>query len=318
MHWQLKWRSAVILRNLAHHSKSTSAAVNESLVALLCDSDVNKVALGFNFLSQIANSSESAEGVVAANALHYLLDGFESPSSSVRWWACQLTQALASHEFTAAALIAINPCNQLIALSWNTPMHEAYFTTEALLAIAAWPDGAAAIVAPLLHHGVPWLASPDSWRRGAAYMLLEKLVRHKSTAEAVLDLKPCEGLVTALALNAKPAVRNALDALASIADWPKGAEAAVAAKVLNHLPKRLGSRRPGYRRSACNLLAALVQHKSTMQAVVRAVPHEHLVALLRDKDDIVRAKAKSTVHAINNYLASAQAPTHGAGEPNVA
>ncbi|KAJ7494110.1 hypothetical protein FB451DRAFT_1388217 [Mycena latifolia] len=110
----------------------------------------------------------------------------------------------------------------------------------------------------------------------------------------------------------------ALDALANIADWPMGAEAAVTAKVLDHLPKRLGSRWPGYRQSACDLLVALARHESTVPAVARAVPHKRLAVLLRDENGYVRARAESAVKSINNYLASAQAPTHGAGEPNVA
>ncbi|KAJ7494142.1 hypothetical protein FB451DRAFT_451497 [Mycena latifolia] len=84
MHSQLTGLLAAILSNVASHSKSSSAAVNEPLVALLRDGDVNNVMLGFNFLCRITDSLAGAEGVVVANALDYLLDGLGSPSPEVR------------------------------------------------------------------------------------------------------------------------------------------------------------------------------------------------------------------------------------------
>ncbi|KAJ7494076.1 hypothetical protein FB451DRAFT_450952 [Mycena latifolia] len=135
------------ISNLASHSKSTRAALIELLVALLRDSDVNNVALGFNLLRHIADSPVGAEAVVAANALHYFLDGLGSPSSSVRWRACQLMQVLAEHESTAAAVIELHPCKHLVSLSSTAGTAEASYASDALVAIANWPDGAEAIVA---------------------------------------------------------------------------------------------------------------------------------------------------------------------------
>ncbi|KAJ7494084.1 hypothetical protein FB451DRAFT_1551287, partial [Mycena latifolia] len=115
----------------------------------LFESDVNDVALGFDLLWYIAYSSEGAEGVVAANALPYLLDGLGSPSSSVRWRACQLMQVLAEHESTAAAVIELHPCKHLVSLSRQVTAGtaEVSYASDALVAIANWPDGAEAIVA---------------------------------------------------------------------------------------------------------------------------------------------------------------------------
>ncbi|KAJ7494089.1 armadillo-type protein [Mycena latifolia] len=233
---ELRWESETILQNLASHSKSISVAVSEPLVALLRDNDVNSAKLGFDLLRKIAYSLAGAEGVVAANTLHYLMQGLCSPSSSVRWGACSLTGALARHESTALAILAINPCKQLMALSSTVDNDKA------------------------------WIAS---------------------------------------------------DVLIAIANWAAGAEAAVAAQVLDHVAKWVVSRHYWNRELACRLLEKLARHKSTVQAVARAVPRELLVALLKDEYQYVRDSADNALQAIDDYLASAQASTEEAGGPTI-
>ncbi|KAJ7494107.1 armadillo-type protein [Mycena latifolia] len=195
----LRWESGTILRNLASHSTSASAAVIEPLVALLRDSDVNDVVFGFYYLWHIADSLAGAEGVVAANALHYLLDGLRSPSPGVWKAACWLMETLSKHQSTAAAVIDLDPCKQLVGLSSPVDNDEAWFASDALVAIANWPDGAeAAVAAQALDHVPKWFASPDSLMRRSAGQLLKKLARHQSTAGAVMDPKLCAQLVTIL------------------------------------------------------------------------------------------------------------------------
>ncbi|KAJ7494079.1 hypothetical protein FB451DRAFT_450980 [Mycena latifolia] len=152
--------------------------------------------------------------------------------------------------------------------------------------------------------------------RDSACELLVKLALHKSTAGAVMDPKLCKQLVNLLELPTDFPFR-ALEALTSIAKWPDGAEAVVAAKVLDHITKSLESRDYQWRRSTCDLLTALARHESTVEAVARAVPRERLVALSRDKDKDVHESAEKALQAINDYLAGLQAPTDDAGEPNV-
>ncbi|KAJ7494045.1 armadillo-type protein [Mycena latifolia] len=203
MRSQLIWRSGAILRNVASHSKSSSAAVIEPLMALLRDGDMKDIALMFELLMYIADSPVGAEGVMAANALPYLLDGLGSPSSPIRGAACYLTCKLAGHQSTAAAVIDLNPCKQLVAISSDSPVDndEAWSALHALVAIATWLDGAEAVVAAqVLDHVPKWFTSPDHWMRRSACRLLEKLARHKSTAAAVMDLELCERLVTIIQL----------------------------------------------------------------------------------------------------------------------
>ncbi|KAJ7494178.1 armadillo-type protein [Mycena latifolia] len=317
MDWRLQGPSEAILRNVACHSKSTSAAVMEKLVPLLHENEVIDLAVMLDSLTIVAYSSVGAEGVVAANVLHYLLEWLESPSLSIRRAACHLMGTLADHKSTAAAVIDLHPCKQLRALS-STGVAEAVMASKALIAIAKWRAGAeAAMAAHVLDHVPQWFASPDHGMRESACRLLGQLARHKSTAEAVVDLESCRRLVTVLELYPDDFVAfDALNALVSIAQWPNGAEAMVTAKVLNHVRPGLGS--SWVRRSTCDLLARLARHESTAQAVARAVPRERLVALVakREYDGVPESAAKA-LQALDNYLARVQAPTDETGEPNV-
>ncbi|KAJ7494157.1 armadillo-type protein [Mycena latifolia] len=239
----LRREAEAILRNLARHSASTRAAIVEPIVALLCHSDVNDE-FGFYYLRNIVDSLEGTEGIVAANALHYLLDGLGSPSPDVRKAACRLTQWLAEQQSTVAAVLDFNPCKQIVAISSAADDYEVCIASDALIAIANWPDGAeAAVAAHMLDHVPKWFASPHEWMGGSACQLLAKLARHKDTAGAVMDLKPCAQLVTMLEFRHSEDyfASRACDALTSIANWPDGAEAVVAAKALDHVQVATGN-----------------------------------------------------------------------------
>ncbi|KAJ7494166.1 armadillo-type protein [Mycena latifolia] len=278
--------------------------------------DDDDVGFVFDFLTSIADSSEGADGVVAANTLPYLLEGLGSPSPDVREAAGCLTGALARHQSTAATVIAIKPCTQLVAL-YSRDDFEAKIAADALITIANWPDGAQAVVAAhVLDYVAEHLASQEPWVRRLACMLLQKLATHKLTTQAVMDLAPCEQLVIQLDTHDQLAF-PALDALGCIAIWPNGAVAVVASKALDHLTNSLVSSWAIVRDSACRLLAALARHESTAPAVARAVPRERLVALLRDKDEDVRESAAKALRAIDDSLARVQAPTKEAGGPTI-
>ncbi|KAJ7494141.1 hypothetical protein FB451DRAFT_451501 [Mycena latifolia] len=211
---------------------------------------------------------------------------------------------------------------QLVALSSTTGTAEASYASDALVAIANWPDGAeAAVAAQVLDHVPKWFASHYGVRKSAC-QLLKNLARHKSTVGAVMDPKLCAHLVNILELDAyeyflDPIRVHTLEALASIAKWQNGADAIVAAQALDHLTKSLVSRWPGVRQSSCALLAALARHESTAPAVARAVPRERLVALIRDEYAEVHKSARKALHALDNYLACVQTPTDEPGGPNV-
>ncbi|KAJ7476520.1 armadillo-type protein [Mycena latifolia] len=177
----------------------------------------------------------------------------------------------------------------------------------ALIRIAHWPGGAeAAVAAKVLDNCAEWLGSPADWVRRSAVRLLGKLAKHEGTTGAVLQIAPCEQLVTLLSDSDYSLVANAaFDVLSSIANTADGAQAAVAAKVLKHVTHRLISSVPQIRVSACELLVKLARHQSTAAAVLDIKPCERLVALLIDGD--VAAEAFHALCSIANSRDGAEA-----------
>ncbi|KAJ7494065.1 hypothetical protein FB451DRAFT_1388175 [Mycena latifolia] len=241
--------------------------------------DVNDVGFAFDFLTYIADSSAGAEGVVAANALPYLLERLESLSPDVRRVAGRLTGMLARYQSTAAPLIAINPWNQLVALSRQGRNS----APDALTIIAHWPDGAeATLAAHVLDHVPQWFTSQGHSMRDSACRFLVNLAQHKSTAGAVMDLETSAQLVTILELDTydyfwDPLECHALEALGSFINMPNA------------------------RQSTCDLLAAIAEHESTVQAVAPAVPLTLLTAARSGTCTRMFAKAQTK----HDYLASA-------------
>ncbi|KAJ7494021.1 hypothetical protein FB451DRAFT_1215862 [Mycena latifolia] len=149
---------------------------------------------------------------------------------------------------------------------------------------------------------------------------MKNLAPHRSTAGAVMDLYPDEQLVIQLYTDDYPWHTLGYlpcETLEALANSPSDAGAVVAAKVLDLLREELVSRWASVRESACTLLAALARYESTAPAVACAVPREQLVALSRDEDFGVALNADRALQALDDYLASAQAPNDDAGEPNV-
>ncbi|KAJ7494185.1 hypothetical protein FB451DRAFT_1551343 [Mycena latifolia] len=251
---------------------------------IVMDTDEYEAGLATEVLIAIATWPDGAEAIVARLVLHHV-DWLASPDSWRRVLACMLLEALARHNDERTGSAALT----------------------ALTRIANWPTGAAAVVAAqVLAHVPKWFASRHYWIRLRAYQLLEELARHKSTAGAVVDLKLCAQLVTILESSTDDRLAlPAFHALSSIAIWPNGAEAVMAVKW------------GGVRRSSCDLLATLARHKSTAQAVARAVPRERIVGLSRDPHPDVRESADKALQALDDYVASAQAPTDDAGKANV-
>ncbi|KAJ7494183.1 armadillo-type protein [Mycena latifolia] len=264
IHWLVKFRSALMLSRLARHSTSARAAIIEPLVALLRTTEVNDGALAFELLSEIASySSESAEGIVAANVLHYLLDALGSPSTPMRWGACQLTDALARHESTAAAVIELHPCKQLVAFA-----RQAFYASDALVAITNWPDGAeAAVAAQVLEH-VP-TCDPDKYLVCHAVEALASIANWPDGAEAIVAAEVLDHLTNHLVSRFLPERESTCRLLAALARHESTVQA-----VTRAVPRER--------------LVALSRKKK-----------EH---------DLVRESATRALQALDNYLARVQAP----------
>ncbi|KAJ7478492.1 hypothetical protein FB451DRAFT_1396261 [Mycena latifolia] len=185
---EIRSQRSIILWNLASHR---STAICEKLMTLSRDTNVadNVAEEAFDVLSDIAISPDGAEAAVAANVLDYVAEHLISPESPQR-----RSEALA-----------------------------------ALSSITSSPEGAkSAVAANVLDHVPKWLAIGPPEGRRSAYIMLQRLAQHECTAAAVLDMRPCELLVTRLS-NRDSNAKDALDALISIASSEDGAEATVTA-----------------------------------------------------------------------------------------
>ncbi|KAJ7448788.1 armadillo-type protein [Mycena latifolia] len=268
-----------ILSNLASHNSSTAAAISQPLVTLLRDGNIDTQVFGLLALSIITDHElpngakaaveanvlhhvpkllslsnhvvEGAEAAVAAKVLDHVAEGLDSHMHRVRQSARELLHNMGRHEDSSVADDAF----------------------EAISSIANSASGAeAAVAAQVLDYVVQRLASPATWIRGSACRLIGKLAAHTCTAGAVVDVNPCEGLVSLL--RDGYIVEEAFDALSHIANLPDGAEAVVAAKALGHVPTLLASPLNRVRGSACKFVEILASHTSTIR------PCEQLLTLL--------------------------------------
>ncbi|KAF8196694.1 armadillo-type protein [Mycena galopus ATCC 62051] len=120
-------------------------------------------------------------------------------------------------------------------VSWSTKA--AILSELARAARFSEVDAHAVVDSPVLSHVAKMLESPDS-RTSAACELLGSLSRHTSTAPAVLDLNPCERLMSLLRDQVVCAAASALSDIANSAD---GALAVANAKALDHIWELLES-----------------------------------------------------------------------------
>ncbi|KAJ7494179.1 hypothetical protein FB451DRAFT_451823 [Mycena latifolia] len=306
------WKLApAILLNLIRHDRRAAVAICESLGALLRDSSREDQATGLHILTQITSNGirNGAEAAVEARLLDSVNVArlLESRRFTVQQDTCHVLGELAKHPSTASAVLDLKPCGRLVALLRDS--HVAQSAADALIHIASTPNGAAAVVAAkVLEHAEDWLVLP-SWARAFMCKLLANLAKHECTAGAVLDIKPCELLVTLLSqmdlslVGDSDLAECAFKALISIAKALDGAEAAVAANVPDYAAKHLASPFTGrrYRISPCRLVEKLARHESTRQAITRVVPRELLVALLSDRDDDLSESAQRALWAFDGY-----------------
>ncbi|KAJ7355612.1 armadillo-type protein [Mycena albidolilacea] len=194
-----KW-ACKLIGNLASH-KSTARAIlklnlSMQLVSLLGDEDLFSQAA--YALSQIADWVDGAKAVVDAGVLNHVLRLLESPNPDTQEWASKLTGNLASHEFTAPAILRLKLCEQIVSLLGDRDSLVSW-AAYALSRITYWVDGAKAVIdAKALDYVLPLLESPNPDTRGWACELTANLAGHESTAPAILKANTSVQLVSLL------------------------------------------------------------------------------------------------------------------------
>ncbi|KAJ7715690.1 armadillo-type protein [Mycena metata] len=282
------------LGHLAYHSPTREAVLavqpdgNEDVVEAACDA-----------LSQISRDLEGAKAVVKAGALDFVERLLESSDTGVREWTTLLLARLAYHSLTRGAVVAVQPCAQLVALlrDGNEDVVEA--ACSALSYISHDLEGAKAVLeAGALQTVEQLLKSPQAGVRRNVCFTLGHLAYHSPTREAVLAVQPDGN---------EDVVEAAYHALSQISRDLEGAKAVVKAGVLDFVERLLESSDTGVREWTTLLLARLAYHSLTRGAVVAVQPCAQLVALLRDGNEDVVEGACYALSLISHDLEGAKA-----------
>ncbi|KAJ7257953.1 armadillo-type protein [Mycena haematopus] len=242
-------------------------------------------------LCQIARSVDGAMAMVDAKVLDHVSTSFESSNPPTRRWACELMGRLASHKSTVSAVLKMNPCVRIVSFLDDDESAIIESTLFALSQIARWIDGAKALVdAKVLNHVLALLESLNPSAQRWTCELLGWLACHELTAPSILELNPCEWIVSLLSGNDSCVIEWATCTLFQIARSVDGAKAMVDAKVLDHVLILFKSPTPSIRRWACELVGRLANHNSTRSAVLKLNPCVQIVSLLGgDDSEVIRA-----------------------------
>ncbi|KAJ7051423.1 armadillo-type protein [Mycena amicta] len=281
-----EWTCWTVGRIAMH--KSTSMAVLglnpcPQLVSLLQDQSVEVIEAAMYALSWIVSWQEGAEAASAAKALDHVMEQLQHPSSEVRKWTCWAVGKIAGHKSTSMAVLELNPCPQLVGLLRHQPVEVIEAAMYALSWIVSWQGAEDASAAKALDHVMELLQNPASEVRRWTCWTVGEFTRHKSTFMAVLELNPCPQLVGLLWDRSVEVIEAAMYALSWIVSWQEGAEAASAAKALDHVMELLQHPSSEVRKWTCWAVGKIAGHKSTSMAVLELNPCPQLVSLLRDQ-----------------------------------
>ncbi|KAF7350410.1 hypothetical protein MVEN_01345800 [Mycena venus] len=311
---QVRYQTCELVNALVGHD-STACAVLElstckELESLLHQEDSEVLEWAIGALSQTAHSLSTSQVIADAGALHLVAMSLESLSPTIRRWTCQLVGSLASHESTAAAVLALRPFQTLVSLLIDEDSEVASEAAHALSRLGHSSDGAQAIVdAGALDLIVASLKSFSPTIQRRTCQLVGSLASHESTAAAILVLKPLQVLVSLLSDKDSEVVNEAVYTLSQIALSSDGAQAIVDAGVLDHLLALLQSTSPRIRKWACILVANLTYHESTTSraAVLMLKPFQTLMTLLSDNNSAVVKQAAAALSRIAGSLDGVQA-----------
>ncbi|KAF7356837.1 hypothetical protein MVEN_01019300 [Mycena venus] len=147
-----------------------------------------------------------------------------------------------------------------------------------LAQISQWLDGAQAVLnANILRRVSLLLKSPSANVQKWTSQFLGCLASHKSTAPAILKLKPC------VCDSNSEVIAEATYALSQIALWLDGARAIVNAERLECVFNLLDTPEPKVRQWTCMLVGRLASHKSTAGVILNLEPCVELVSLLHEE-----------------------------------
>ncbi|KAJ7895721.1 armadillo-type protein [Mycena leptocephala] len=222
------------------------------LVGLLRDQPVEVIEAAMYALHEISSWPDGAQAALEAKTLDHVAELLQSPQSGVQRWTCWMVGGFA-----------------LVGLLRDQPGEVIEAAMYALHEISSWPNGAqAALDAKILDHVAELLQSPQSGVRRWTCWMVGSFAKHKSTAVAILGLKPCPQLVGLLHYQPVEVIEAAMYALYEISSWPDGVQAALEAKTLDHVVELLESPQSGVQQWTRWMVGRFAKHESTAMAVL--------------------------------------------------
>ncbi|KAJ7924085.1 armadillo-type protein [Mycena leptocephala] len=220
-----KWACWLVGRLAFHGSRAPPLELKLLISSQVSDENIVVMEGATYALSQVPRSADGARTAVDAKVLGFLLDLLAS-STAVREWACWLVGNLASQGAIAPASLKVRLCEKLVYLLRGKNVDVTAGAMYALSQVARSVDGAqAAVRAKVLGHVVDFFESPSAEVRRWSCRLVGNLVRHETTAPAVLASSSSRWLLFLL-LDTEVAIRaSAIFALAELSQWPGGVAA---------------------------------------------------------------------------------------------
>ncbi|KAJ6570801.1 armadillo-type protein [Mycena vulgaris] len=150
-------------------------------------------------LAMLTQWQEGAEVAVNANVVECAIELLDSFHTQLRRWACLTLGQLVHQKSTAVAVLEVKVCVRLVVLLRDEEMTVLESVIYVLSGIAQRPDGAQKIVdAEMVDCIIKLLDSPETNIQRWVGIIVGDLARHKSTAVAILAVKPCPRLVSLL------------------------------------------------------------------------------------------------------------------------
>ncbi|KAJ6501411.1 armadillo-type protein [Mycena vulgaris] len=262
-------------------------------------------------LAARVESKDDAHAVVDSWVFHQIAELLESPCAEIRRSTCWMLGKLASHESTEAPVLHLKPCLKLVSLLRDKHIRVVESAIYALSQITQWMRGAEEVVRPSLKlrdccRGL--LESPDAEVQRWTCEMLGKLASHQYTLKWVLEIKPSVRLVTLLCDEAhRPKVFEAtIFALSCITQSPDGAQAAIDAKILDHIPHLLESSNSQVQRWTCRTVGGLAFTNCKSMVMLGANTCVKLVSLLQEEDVQLLEEAIFALSHITRWPEGAQ------------
>ncbi|KAF7358381.1 hypothetical protein MVEN_00888200 [Mycena venus] len=266
----LKW-TCWMLGRLTHNSFMVAVAVLETdilakIVSMLQIRDQDKDILDSAIfaVSGIIKHLDGLKPAARNIMLIHVKEMLDSAHVDAQRWACRTLRQLVLHRHTAAAVLEVKPCTQLMTLLRDRDKEIVESAIYTLARLTEWLDGAQDAVNAKAQECIPeLLESSNNAAREWTCKMLGNLAHHKSTAGAILELKICGSLVSLLGHLDLSIRAGVVFSLAEISEWPEGATAVASTKVLEHIPSLANCCRRDVRFHTCIILRNLIRRSTT-------------------------------------------------------